>query len=714
MDTKQVIARFEAERQALALMDHPNIASVLDAGSTEAGRPYFVMELVRGVPITEYCDTNELGLEERLELFVDVCGAVQHAHQKGIIHRDLKPSNILVTVHDVRAVPKVIDFGIAKATTQRLTEKTLFTEFRQMIGTPQYMSPEQAEMSGLDVDTRSDIYSLGAVLYELLTGATPFEAAALMAEGYAGMSQKIREVDPPSLSQRFTALGEERTTVAKRRGAEPERWSDSLSGDLQWIVSKALEKDRTRRYETAIQLADDVTHFLASEPILAVPPSPAYRLKKFVRRNRVWVATGTLVACALAVGLAAATFGWAKANRELDRSRAMSEFLQELHIGFDPVRQSENTDVETIVSRCEELFGEDHAAIGSLLFTRASLLQSWGRLDEARAVLERSLEFQQRTLGNDHEALAATYKGLGRVHTQLGNAVEARAALEEALRIHLARFGRESLQTGESAKTLGQFLMEAGNPEDNERIEECLLLAVEACRASVGEHDVRTVRALCTYGLWLQSVQRLDECISTLEEAVEAGREHRQVIGDLWIASLNALAVGYIMNDENDKAAVYYAGVIDILRERGMSGTTFVTQLMRYGAWLVGVKRMETAEEIFREGVAVANRDLRLTDESRREALRALVRLLGITENKAAQAEAESLLRRRITDIAELHGTNSAAHGLARSDFGEWLQKAGREQEAEEYLGKPDVPEDAPTETDAPVDPNAVKPETPQ
>ena len=336
MDTREVIARFEAERQALAMMDHPNIAKVLDAGTTEAGkseiknqkseipagRPYFVMELVRGIRITDYCDQTNLSTEERLELFIQVCHAVQHAHQKGIIHRDLKPSNILVTLHDGVAVPKVIDFGIAKATTnQRLTDKTLFTAFEQFMGTPAYMSPEQAEMSGLDVDTRSDIYSLGVLLYELLTGRTPFDARKLLEEGLEAMRRTIRETEPARPSTRLKTLVEaDLTTVARQRQSEPLRLIKLLSGDVDWIVMKALEKDRSRRYETANSMALDLQHYLNDEPVLARPPSRAYRVKKFVRKHRgpVTAAAGLVLlltaATAVSIGLAL----WA--NREKTRA----------------------------------------------------------------------------------------------------------------------------------------------------------------------------------------------------------------------------------------------------------------------------------------------------------------------------------------------------------------------------------------------------------
>ncbi len=303
MDSKQVIARFESERQALALMDHPNIARVLDAGATETGRPYFVMELVRGVRITDYCDQHQLSTAERLKLFIQVCSAIQHAHQKGIIHRDIKPSNILVTLHDGTPVPKVIDFGIAKATERRLTDKTLFTEFAAFIGTPAYMSPEQAEMSGLDINTRSDIYALGVLLYELLTGKTPFDGATLLRAGLDECRRTIREQEPVRPSSRLaTLVGADLTTAAQQRGLEAPRLIHLLSGDLDWIAMKCLEKDRARRYATANALATDLQRFLDGETVLARPPSNVYRLRKLVRRHRTIFAAATAVAATLLVG----------------------------------------------------------------------------------------------------------------------------------------------------------------------------------------------------------------------------------------------------------------------------------------------------------------------------------------------------------------------------------------------------------------------------
>jgi len=306
MDTRQVVARFEAERQALALMDHPNIAKVLDAGSTDAGRPYFVMELVRGIPITDYCDQEACSTQKRLDLFMKVCHAIQHAHQKGIIHRDIKPSNILITLHDGIPVPRVIDFGIAKATQQELTEKTIYTQHHQFIGTPAYMSPEQAEMSGLDIDTRSDIYSLGVLLYELLTGKTPFDEKELLESGIDQMRKIIREKEPVRPSTRLSQVNSPKKSAIQNPQSK-------IDNDLDWIVMKCLEKDRTRRYDTANDIATDIHRHLTDEPIVARPPSTIYQLQKAWRRNKVVYTAGGLVVLALAVGLGLAALGLKRA-----------------------------------------------------------------------------------------------------------------------------------------------------------------------------------------------------------------------------------------------------------------------------------------------------------------------------------------------------------------------------------------------------------------
>ena len=415
MDTKQVVARFEAERQALALMDHPNIARVHDAGATESGRPYFVMELVRGIPITDYCDREQLSIPERLELFVLVCRAVQHAHQKGIIHRDLKPSNILVTVIDGAAVPKVIDFGVAKATGGSLTERTVYTGFHQFVGTPLYMSPEQADLAGVDVDTRSDIYALGVLLYELLTGTTPFDRETFRKAAFDELRRIIREQEPPRPSTRLSALGASRTTVAANRRAGARHLDRAVRGELDWVVMKALEKDRKLRYETANDFAADVMRYLCDEPVEACPPSARYRFGKFVRRNRAAITTAGLVAAALVVGTAVSLWqarrareAAAEAAQRADESRQVVDYL--VRDVFGAAAPGKPRDRSMTVG---ELLDHADASVGARFrrqplveaSVRMALSQSYRTLwDQKRAEphAARAVELRSRLLGPEH------------------------------------------------------------------------------------------------------------------------------------------------------------------------------------------------------------------------------------------------------------------------------------------------------------------------
>ena len=437
MDSRQVLARFEAERQALAMMDHPNIARVLDAGTTPNGRPYFAMELVKGVPITKFCDDRKLTPRERLELFMPVCQAVQHAHQKGVIHRDLKPSNVLVALYDDKPVPKVIDFGIAKAAGTKLTEQTIFTEFGAIIGTLEYMSPEQAQLNQLDIDTRSDVYSLGVLLYELLTGTTPMDRKALGQAALLDMLRLIREAETPRPSLRLsTAAG--LPSIAANRGLEPKKLSGLVRGDLDWIVMKALEKDRSRRYETANALARDLERHLNNEDVEACPPSAAYRLRKFARRHRVGLSVGATVAAALVVATAVSTWQAVRATRaeraaveSAETERLTNEFFIDDLLGktglssqvVAEIPPDPNIKVRTLVDRAAARI--DGRFAGRPLVEAAvrrmigSVYDSLGLHDQARPHLERAYELQRRLLGEDHRATLTTGGELGRLETNL-------------------------------------------------------------------------------------------------------------------------------------------------------------------------------------------------------------------------------------------------------------------------------------------------------
>jgi serine/threonine protein kinase len=484
MDTRQVIARFESERQALALMDHPNIARVLDAGATDSGRPYFVMELVMGVSITEFCDQNHLTPEARLRLFIDVCHAIQHAHHKGVIHRDIKPSNVLVTEHDGVPVVKVIDFGVAKATGQKLTERTLLTAYGQMIGTPAYMSPEQAEMSGLDIDTRTDVYALGVLLYELLTGTTPLEGERLREAGYAELQRLIREEEAPRPSTRLSSLGDSAAALAGNRGLDVRRLAQLLAGDLDWVVMKALEKDRNRRYDTPASFAEDIERYLRREAIHARPPSAVYRVKKFAQRNRAAVLAGAAVAAALLAGAAAATWQAVVATRakqdalaaaraekeakELAQAReaetlAVLEFVEKKVFaaarpqgrqwglgGGVTVRQA----VERALPFVEKSFTNQPLIEARLRMTLGQSFWSLGEAEIAAELCQRARTLYTRHLGPDHPDTLKSMHALARSYHALGRYAEALQLKEETLARRQARLGPDHPDTLKSMSSL--------------------------------------------------------------------------------------------------------------------------------------------------------------------------------------------------------------------------------------------------------------------
>ncbi|MGC9944369.1 MAG: serine/threonine-protein kinase [Verrucomicrobiota bacterium] len=498
MDTKSVIARFDVERQALALMNHPNIAKILDAGATESGRPYFVMELVRGVKITEYCDKHSLSTGERLKLFVQVCQAIQHAHQKGVIHRDIKPSNILVTATmEGTALPVVIDFGIAKATTnQRLTNKTLFTAFEMLIGTPAYMSPEQAELTSMDVDTRTDIYSLGVLLYELLTSSTPFDTGDLLKSGIDEIRRVIREQDPPRPSTRLSRMtGADLTSIALHHKSEPPTLIHAVRGDLDWIAMKALEKDRRRRYETASGMALDVQRYLSNEPISARPPSTLYKFKKLVSRNKLLFMCISVIALLLVVSLIVVSAALARergarreavdslrqaetekgeAQIEAAKSKQVTQFLEDMLNGVGPgVARGQDTKMLTdILNRTAERVGlemtnqpEVEAELRSLI---GGLYEQIGNYDQAERMHRAALAINRRLYGEENAATAKSLNDLGLALIAGEKWSEAEAEDSEALAIRRRLFGNDNADTATSLNDLSTVYRQEGKLKEAE------------------------------------------------------------------------------------------------------------------------------------------------------------------------------------------------------------------------------------------------------
>ena len=657
MDTAQVVTRFEAERQALALMDHPAIATVYGGGSTPEGRPYFAMEYVKGEPITTYCDRQRLTMHARLELFMQVCEGVQHAHQKGIIHRDLKPSNVLVKIQDDHAAPKIIDFGVAKATAQHLTERSLFTELGVLIGTPEYMSPEQAEMGRLDIDTRTDIYALGVLLYELLTGVLPFDRKELRKAGIAEIQRIIREKEPPRPSTRITLLGPASTEAAQNRHTEPRRLASELRGDLDWITMRALEKDRTRRYQTANSLAADVRHHLNNDPVTAGPPSAAYRAKKFIRRNRLGVAAVATVLLLLAVFAAAmavqaqriarernrANQERDRANQEADQARKTLAFLTGTFEVANPRKgkgpsATATEIIDGAMKKLNEMRGQPLLQ-ASLLMTLSEIYDEMGLYDAAEPPARSALEIREKVLGTNHLDVAQSLNNLGSIWRKQGKLAEAEPVTKRSLEVREKALGPNHPDVAQSLNNLAIIWWNQGKLSEAEPL--------------------------------------LKRSLRIREEAF--GPSHPDVA-----TSLNNLATLYAGQGKLAEAEPLYLGSLEIWEKAlGPNHPDVATSLNNLATLYVDQGKLSEAEPLLTRGLEIRERAL---GPDHPDVAMSLNNIADLYRKQRKFSEAEPLLKRSLAIKEKTLGPSHPDVALALYNLGVLALQRERRLEALAYM----------------------------
>ncbi|MEQ8850757.1 MAG: serine/threonine-protein kinase [Phycisphaerales bacterium] len=619
MDSEQIVGRFHAERQSMAVMDHPGIARVFDAGATELGRPYFVMEYVRGEPITTYCDEHRLDARSRLGLFIEICRAVQHAHQKGVIHRDLKPSNVLVTESDDGPRPKVIDFGIARATTPELAPGTLFTQAGQFVGTPEYMSPEQLDEGGMDIDTRADVYSLGVMLYELLVGAAPLDLRVDAHQSVERMRHRIREEDPPRPSTRVTMLGDESTTVAARRRSDPDALRVLLKGDLDWIVMKAMDKDRSRRYDSASEFADDIERFLRAEPVRAAPPSAPYLVRKFVSRHRGAVAAVSAVLFVLIAGLVLsiglyvqAESARRNASAQAARVEEVNRFLTDMLRAADPSEDGRDVRVVDLLSDAAERaageFADRPVLRATIQDTIAATYAGLGQYDAARTMYEDALVVYEQRLGRDDPVTIGALAGLGSTLYDLGLVEESEATLRDALARCGSGPGTVSESSVRALNSLAVVLIARGDHEEAES----LLIRCRETAGELGPDFERTgMTALQNLAQLKTEQRRFEEAEADLQIVVAWRREHLGPEHPQTIDAMSNLALCMLNQGEAEHVLELLRELVDLNeRTRGPTHPRTLRAVNNLAGALWRLNRLDEVEPLLRGQLPTLEADL--------------------------------------------------------------------------------------------------------